>query len=270
MRRGLLVGLLAVALLTPARGAILEEFAVEDWSGLALSDDATGRLASCAIYSKYQNGATLFFIRHVDGNWTLSLVHDTWALTENSEQPARYKVDREPFVDALAVALDKDQMGIALSADDPLITGVRRGKLLTVVFQGKEYGFELSNSRKAMDGAAECIARHRETVGPKVAEPPAPPQEPAGAPGAQADTAVASPPQQDTGPADTPGDASEASPIGERQTFGPWVVTATDDGAGKFVNCTAFGCTATISSSCRTVRTASGNSGFTARRGRST
>jgi hypothetical protein len=29
--------------------------------------------------------------------------------------------------------------------------------------------------------------------------------------------------------------------FGEQQIFGPWTVTATDDGAGNFMNCTAYG-----------------------------
>jgi hypothetical protein len=36
-------------------------------------------------------------------------------------------------------------------------------------------------------------------------------------------------------------ESSAASPMGELETIGHWVVTATDDGAGNFVNCTAFG-----------------------------
>ncbi|HWT30374.1 MAG TPA: hypothetical protein VN240_05025, partial [Propylenella sp.] len=40
---------------------------------------------------------------------------------------------------------------------------------------------------------------------------------------------------------DSSASASEAATLGERQEFGPWVVTATSDSAGKFVNCTAFG-----------------------------
>src|SRR5688500_7328050 len=119
------VGLLAVLLLlSPARAAVLEEFTVADWSGLALSDDQSGRLASCAVYSKYQNGTTLFFIKHVDGNWTVSLVHESWALTEDSQYPLQYRVDREALVDAAGVGLDTDQIGVALSPGDGLLEQV--------------------------------------------------------------------------------------------------------------------------------------------------
>ena len=238
MRRALLAGIMTAGLAASAApAAVVDEFTVNDWSGLALADDRTGRLASCTVYAKYQNGATLFFIRHVDGNWTMSIVHETWKLDRDGEYPVRLKVDREAPVDLVSVALDRDQVGVALSGDDPVLAQVRRGQHLAIDFQGKEYGFELSNSRKALDGASDCVRRNRDIDGPRLAQQPPLANDGAPAPAPAGDPPAAAEPD---GPADTD-TASEASPIGDREMFGPWVVTATDDGAGRFVNCTAFG-----------------------------
>lgn len=229
MYRAGIFGLLAAILLAaPARAAVLEEFTVEDWSGLALSDDETGRLASCAVYSEYQNGVTLFFIKHLDGNWTLSLVRDSWALTDGSDYPVQYRVDGRGYVNATSVALDTDQIGIGFADGHSFLGQVRRGKVLTVAFQGEEYGFDLANSSAALKGAGDCIQRHRDAGGPQVAQDDSPDDD--------ADTE-----SSESEAVEAAEDGTEASTIGERQTFGPWIVTATDDGAGTFVNCTAFG-----------------------------
>jgi len=233
MRRAMCLGYSCVCLLgAAAQAAVLEEFTVEDWSGLALSDDETGRLASCAIFAKYQNGATLFFVKNVDGGWIVSLVHDSWTLTESSEYPIQFKVDRQQYLENAGVALDVDQIGVAVPDDDPLLRQVRRGKLLNILFQSKEYGFELSNSGKALQAAARCIERGRDTGGQQVAQ--------AGISGREA------PPQgvlqQGFGAApDLPADIGETVPVSELRTFGRWVVTTTDLGAGASVTCTAFG-----------------------------
>lgn len=242
MRRAVFLGFLAACFLAmPANAAVIEEFTVEDWSGLALSDDETGRLSSCAVYSKYQNGATLFFIKHMDSNWTLSVVHDSWTLTEDSNYPVRYKVDGRGFVDVTAIALDTDQIGLGFPDDHDFLGQIRRGKLLTVAFQGKEYGFELSNSSKALQGATQCIERHRDAAPQQVATEPPAPEDKSVEEAAEVQVAQEDGSDDATGPSDTPADETEASTFGEQQSFGPWVVTATDDGSGNFVNCTAFG-----------------------------
>jgi hypothetical protein len=243
MRRvALLAGVTACLAGWGAQAAVLEEFSAEDWSGFALADDGTGKLVSCAVYSNYQNGATLFFVRHVDGGWVLSLVHDSWALSENTSYPVGYRVDREPYAEGSGIALDRDQIGLALPDDDPLVAAVRRGTLLNVSFQGREFGFDLKNSGKALKAAVDCTERNRDRnfaaapAQPQTALPP-----PASMPGPRpaTDATPERPPATGDGP-DLP-TRSEAAPPAERQSFGPWVVSATRDASGHFLNCTAFG-----------------------------
>lgn len=219
------VCLTAMLLAADAHAAVLEEFSVEDWSGLALSDDATGALASCAVFSRYHNGATLLFIRHLDGGWVLSVVHEDWALAKDSVERVRIIVDRQPPVEENGVALAADQIGVSFADDDPLLAQIRRGKLLSMHVAGKEYGFELSNSGKALKAAKDCTEREF------AAGDGLPPRD-AGAYGSHhsSEDAAASPPG-----------ASGLAPVGELLTFGDWVVTRTDNGDGGPAACTAFG-----------------------------
>jgi hypothetical protein len=234
MRIGVYFGALtAILIASMADAAILEEFTAEDWSGLALSDDATGRLASCAIYAKYQNGATLFIIKHVEGGWALSLVHSSWSLAENAQYPVQYKVDRQPYVEGLGTVLGTDQIGITLAENDPVMEEIRRGSLLSIRFEGREFGFELSNSGKALKAATDCLERAPPADEQDVAEAGLPPlpadgqsERQAAAPRAEA-AALAQP-------------AERTPPYPERQVFGSWVVAITRDDAGHFLNCTAY------------------------------
>jgi hypothetical protein len=163
MRSGaFLAGFAACVVGLAAHAAVLEEFSAEDWSGFALADEATGRFASCAVYSRYQNGATLFFVKHAEGGWVVSLVHADWALARDQSYPVRYRVDRDAYVEGAGIGLDVDQIGLALPEDDPLIAAVRRGSLLIIQFQGREFGFDLANSGKALTAAAECTERNRD------------------------------------------------------------------------------------------------------------
>jgi hypothetical protein len=211
---------------TASKAAVLEEFQVEDWSGLALSDDETGQLASCAIFSKYQNGATLFFIKHVDGNWVLSLVHEGWALAADGNYRLRYKVDRNAYVEMDGVALDADQIGVALGDDDQLLSQIRRGTLLNILVDGKEFGFELSNSGKALQAAKECTEGGGPYFRSRTAALKRAPAVDGGGPAPSGSAAAG---------------ATEPLSLRDRQTIGSWVVTATEDSAGRFSNCTAFG-----------------------------
>ena len=236
MRRVALVGgLVLCAMAGSAGAALLEEFSAEDWSGFALADEVTGRLSSCAVYANYQNGATLFFVKHAAGGWVLSLTHDSWALSESASYPVQYRVDRTPYAEASGVALDVDQIGLALPDNDPLIAAIRKGALLNVLFQGREFGFDLTNSGKALKAAADCTERNRDRIAPQVAQRAQP---------ATAEPAAGPFPAQP--PAETPSGATGLPPApdlppAERQSFGPWVVTATREASGQFLNCTAFG-----------------------------
>ncbi len=261
MRILLYPAVLATALFTNAAAAdVLEEFRAEDWNGMAFADDQSGKLANCSVYAQYENGVTLYFFNNADGSWMLGLNKDDWALTQDAQHDITYRVDSRRATNATAVALSNSLLGVSLPADDPLLRQVRRGNELTVTFKDTDYSFDLGNSDKALDAAQECVSRHIADV---AQTDPAEPSEGEGAAEttrADATEKPASPAESDVAEAETQApetdgaasseaapaadetaSESEASTLGERQEFGPWVVTATDDGAGNFVNCTAFG-----------------------------
>jgi hypothetical protein len=240
--RSLLLGavLMAGLALSPARAEVIEQFQAEDWAGLAYADDASGAFHNCIVFSGYQNGVTLMMIRTVENDWTVAFAHDDWQLTPGGSYRLQYKVDRRRAVRVPAQSLSAGQLSVA---DDRLIDQIRRGRQLTVTFDGTEYVFELSNSGKALKAAQDCVERHRGTVRQAGASPESTPAPPADRPSAEPAQAVAAAEaaEPEAAPAEATAESGDASTLGTRQEFGHWVVTATDDGAGNFVNCSAFG-----------------------------
>jgi biotin carboxyl carrier protein len=261
MRIVLCPAVLAIALFTNAAvAAVLEEFKAEDWNGMAFADDQSGKLANCSVYAQYENGVTLYFFNNADGSWMLGFNKDDWALTQDAQHDISYRVDSRRATNATAIALSNSLLGVSLPTDDPLLRQVRRGNQLSVTYDGTDYSFDLANSDTALDAAQECVSRHladvaqtesaepsegegaAEATRSDATEEPAPPAEPDVAEGeTQAPETDAAASTEAAPAANETASESEASTLGERQEFGPWVVTATDDGAGNFVNCTAFG-----------------------------
>lgn len=224
---------------TGARAGVIEEFEAEDWDGIAYADDDSGAFHNCIVFAAYRNGGTLMMIRTVENTWAMTVAHDAWQLSPDEAHRLEYKVDRGRAVQVDAEALNPDQLTIA--ADERLIDQIRRGKELKIDFDGKEYTFELANSGKALKAAADCVERHRGTV----QQAAAPAAEPDAGASAETPAAPPAPPvaEMQAAPpvAEAPAEDGTASTLGDRQSFGHWVVTAVDDGAGNFLNCSAFG-----------------------------
>lgn len=236
MRRSLLSAVLAAAVSCSfANAAVVEEFRAEDWDGMAFTSDETGQFTHCSIFATYQNGSTLFISYEAADAWYLSISNDSWSLGEGGSFALKVRVDRRSEIDGTGVALAKNQIGLPIEADNPFITQLRRGNQLVFTFQNQEYAFELSNSNRAMNAAQDCVRRHvaAGTSTPIVTQPaePPPPETP---------VATETPPAAEGSTAGTETGAN-ATAAGEQQTFGPWVVTAANNGDGSFANCTAFG-----------------------------
>jgi hypothetical protein len=228
-----------------ANAAVVEEFKAEDWDGMAFTSDDTGQFTHCSVFATYRNGSTLFISYEAANTWYLSISNDSWSLGEGGSFALKVRVDRKSEIDGTGVALGENQIGLPIEADHPFISQLRRGNQLVFTFQNEEYAFELSNSNKAMNAAQDCVRRHvaAGTSTPIITQPAEPPP-------AEKPVATTEPPAAEGGTTgtETGGNATagtetsaNATAAGEQQVFGPWVVTAANNGDGSFSNCTAFG-----------------------------
>ena len=241
MRIGIGLAVLAAMLSTVAKASVVEEFKAEDWDGLAFTSNETGKFTHCSVYAAYRNGSTLYISYEVDDAWFFSVANDSWSLTEGGNFAIKFKVDRRGEIDGTGTALGPTQIGLPVETDHPFVGQLRRGNQLVISFQNADYAFELSNSNKAMNAAQECVGRHVRlgTHTPIVSSGPDAPPLPQES--QQAQQAPTEEPAPEESTADSDASDTPAAAAGEQQQFGPWVVTATHDGAGDFVNCTAYG-----------------------------
>jgi hypothetical protein len=162
MRFRVLAAFLAASVLSSAAAdaAIVEDFKAEDWAGSAYTSDETGQFTHCAVYASYRNGSTLYFSYEAAESWYLSVSNDSWALTQGASYPIKFKIDRRGEIEGIGVALANNQIGLPIESDHAFIGQLRRGNQLTITLQDQDYGFELSNSNRAMDTAQACVRRH--------------------------------------------------------------------------------------------------------------
>ena len=253
----------AVLLATTVEAATVEEFKAEDWDGLAFTSDETGNFTHCSVYATYKNGSTLYISYEAGESWYFSVANDNWKLDEGGSYPIKFKVDGRGEIEGTGSALGPTQIGLPVETDHPFVGQLRRGNRLVITFQHEDYAFELSNSRKAMNAAQDCVRRHvklgtHTPVVAKTDEPPkqeseqasetpsdaAKPEEITTADNSTADSTAVDNSATDTTTVDSGSTSSDADKpaqaSGEQQQFGSWVVTATNDDSGNFVNCTAY------------------------------
>jgi hypothetical protein len=237
MRFGFLTAAFTACVLAcAAHAAVVEEFRAEDWDGRAFTDDSTGLFSHCAVYASYRNGSTLYISFEVSESWYLSVSNESWALAEGDSYEIKFKIDRRGEIEGTGGALATDQIGLPVENDHPFIGQLRRGNQLTITFQDQDYAFELSNSNKAMNAAQDCVRRH---VAAGTRTPPTSGGEQQAVGSSSGPEATQAPTEAESDSAAPESDDAVAS--ADEQTFGSWVVAATNDSAGSFVNCTAFG-----------------------------
>lgn len=260
----------SVVLVTTVQAATVEEFKADNWSGLAFTSDETGDFTHCSVYTTYQDGSSLYLSYEAGDSWYFSVANASWKLDEGSTYPIKLKVDGRGQLEGTGNVLGPTQIGLPVEAGHPFVGQLKRGNRLVFTLQDQDYTFKLSNSTKAMNAVRDCALRHvklgtrtpvaaaTETASNQQSEQTAntAPDETATA---TRETATADNSASDEGTTgdigadtttvdnstadnatsssatDTPSQAA-----GEQQKFGSWVVTATNDGNGNFVNCTAY------------------------------
>jgi hypothetical protein len=171
-----LIGLCASA--TVAKAAIIEEFNVMGWIVGAYSDNRTGQFTHCATSIPYRSGTTLFF--HLESNymWSMGLHNPQWRNTPGSSIDLMiYYIDNGPQTRVRALVTTLGLVNVPLADSRGLFEAFKRGRRLFVVDSRERFGFDLTNSSRALTAVYECVQRHssgRSPPGPGPAPPPPP------------------------------------------------------------------------------------------------
>lgn len=126
------------------------------WNIGAYTNDQTGRFNHCAAGTSYRSGIDLYFAIGGNFSWSMSLGNTSWRLQEGSQHPIRYQVDNGPVINGTARVIGERVVEIELLDSRALFQLFKIGRVLHVEAQGQSFGFNLTNSSKALDAALNC------------------------------------------------------------------------------------------------------------------
>jgi hypothetical protein len=169
------IGLCASAAAT--RAATIEEFNIMGWIVGAYSDNRTGQFTHCATSIPYRSGTTLFFHLGKTYVWSMGLHNPQWRNTPGALIDLIYYIDNGPQTRVRAQVTPLGLVNIPLADSRALFDAFKRGRRLFVADSRERFGFDLTNSSKALTAVYECVQRHspgRSPPGPYPGPVPAP------------------------------------------------------------------------------------------------
>ncbi len=143
-----------------ARGATIEEFNVRGWVVGAYSDNRTGQFTHCATSVPYRSGTTLFFYLSRSYQWSMGLHNPMWRSMPGASIELMYYIDSGPPTRVRALVNNLGMVSIPLADSRALFETFKRGRRLFVVDSRERFGFDLTNSSKALAAVYDCVQRH--------------------------------------------------------------------------------------------------------------
>jgi len=149
-----------------ATAAPLSEWKLHGWLVGAYSNDTTKAFSHCAASIRYKSGILLLFSVTKDFRWMMGFANPEWRLNKGSRYTIRYAVDDLPALGATAVAISTSQVVAELPAKTTLFQLFRKGRLLKVQGEGKNFGFSLDNTSSVLADVLRCANRYKAYTGP--------------------------------------------------------------------------------------------------------
>jgi hypothetical protein len=166
-----------------ARAATLEEFNVSGWIVGAYADNRTGQFTHCATSIPYRSGTTLLFHLSRGYQWSMGLHNPQWRSSPGATINLMYYIDNGPPTRVRAVVNHLGVVSIPLADSRALFETFRRGRRLFIVDSRERFGFDLSNSSRALSAVYACVQRHSIGQGPPEYDRGPPPGYDRGPPG---------------------------------------------------------------------------------------
>ena len=140
------------------------------WRIGAYTNEQTDRFNHCAAGISYQSGIFFFFAIGRDFGWSMNLANNSWQLQTGSRHPIRYQVDNSRIISGTAMVTGPSLVEIELLDSAALFRLLKAGRTLYVEAAGQTFGFDLTNSSKALDAALRCtstmVARESTNINP--------------------------------------------------------------------------------------------------------
>jgi hypothetical protein len=157
-RRVGFIGVILALLGSAADARELWSTHLHGWKIGAYSNERTGHFNHCATGITYQSGIFLFFAIDRGFGWSMNLANNSWQLRVGDSHPIRYQVDRSPILHGKATVTGPQQVEIELLDSAALFRLFKSGRTLHIEAAGQVFGFDLTNSSKALDAALRCTS----------------------------------------------------------------------------------------------------------------
>jgi hypothetical protein len=160
----------------PAAADQIAPFESGSWVGGAYAD-GNGRFAYCSAAHDGPRGAMLLVGMLRDYGWTIGLSNPAWQLRKRDSYPVRFRIDLGAWWDAIAYAVNPEQMAVPVPDGKALLDRFQRGVILEVEVAQETLTFSLDGSSELISDLAACAERQiqAENAGGGGANPAAPP-----------------------------------------------------------------------------------------------
>ncbi len=129
-------------------------FAYNRWSGMAYTDDKTGRFSHCAVASTYTNGVTLMFGVLPGGNVNIGFTRPDWTFKVGQTIPGEIRIDRRFSEHVLGTAYLPNAILVAFPPSATIFAHLAHGDAMTVSTDAGASGtFNLKDSYRALEMA---------------------------------------------------------------------------------------------------------------------
>jgi hypothetical protein len=167
MKRFRLLALIGLcACLPAARAATLEESNINGWIVGAYADNYSGQFSHCATSVPYRSGTTLLFHLSRSYQWSMGLHNPIWRSRPGASINLTYYIDNGPPTRVVGIVNNLGVVSIQLADSRALFEKFRKGRRLFVVDARERFGFDLTNSSKALDAVYSCVQRYAATYRP--------------------------------------------------------------------------------------------------------
>ena len=154
-----------------AYAAQVSEFRYNNWTGGAYTSDVDNSFSHCVVSTSFKHGGSLYIGVLGDGRTGLGFSDDSWSLKGGAIEGFIQVDDRylKPFD---ASSDPGNTFYVFFSSTDPIFESIRRGRTLSVEFDGRSVFYDLTDTARALTLVRSCVNEFNGKIVEPTSQPP--------------------------------------------------------------------------------------------------
>ena len=141
----------------------ISELRYKNWVGGAFDTDDTELFSHCVVYTDFKHGGWLYLGVLLNGQTGIGFSNDKWLLPTQEALNGMIQVDDRYLKPFTSNPYSSSLFYVYFSPSDPIFEAVRRGRALTIEFNGQSISYDLSGTAIALDLVKSCVEEHKNT-----------------------------------------------------------------------------------------------------------